>query len=570
MSYLVFARKWRPQTFEEVIGQKAVTQTLMNALSADRIAHAYLFSGPRGVGKTTTARILAKALNCEAGISRDPCNRCASCLDITQGRHLDVIEVDGASNRGIDEIRELRENVRFSPYKGRYKVIVIDEVHMLTEPAFNALLKTLEEPPSRVVFVLATTEAHKVPLTILSRCQRFEFRRIGTAEIVQRLQEMAREEGVEIDPESLQLIGRSAEGSLRDAQSLLDQVVSYSGSSVKAEDVATVLGIVDRQKVEEAAGYILDGQGTPLLQMVEALCSAGHDLRLFSVGLLELIRDLMVMQVAPAAESLLGGGYSIPDSLREKSGRSSFPELDRLLQTLIQAEVEMRRSPYPRFILEMALLRMAEGRKLQSVEEIWKKLCQMEKNVPPGQSPSRRDLPPREPVDGRSMGAVEAVSEASEKESAPEIPEIPPARKEEEGVPPLDWLEDPRWMECKRAVKREKVSLAPLLEYFSSVSPQGKSLLIQVEGANSYLSGVLEDLGSRRILEGAIRAAFGEDLRIRYEFGKKRIEQRGVSPSPKPSEEASDEDAALATSPAVHLVVEKALDIFEGRVVKGK
>jgi DNA polymerase-3 subunit gamma/tau len=562
MSYLVFARKWRPQTFEEVIGQRAVTKTLMNALTANRIAHAYLFSGPRGVGKTTTARILAKGLNCEAGISKDPCNVCPSCLEITQGRHLDVIEVDGASNRGIDEVRELRENVRFSPYKGRYKVIVIDEAHMLTEPAFNALLKTLEEPPPRVVFILATTEAHKIPLTILSRCQRFEFRRIGTAEIVRRLQGMAQEEGVEVDSESLQLIARSAEGSLRDAQSLLDQVVSYSGSRVNAEDVATILGVVDRQKVEEAGGFILDGDGSALLQLVEDLCLAGHDLRLFCVGLLELIRDLMVIQVSSSPESLLEGGAGISDFLKEKAAQLSFPELDRLLQILIQAEVEMRRSPYPRFILEMALLRMVEGRKLQSVEEIWSRLCQMEKRLVPEPVTSRADLPPRTPAAGRTSRAGEGAPEESGKDSAKETAS---AKREDGGEPSRNWLEDPRWMEFKRAVKREKVSLAPLLEYFSSVSPQGNAVVIGVDGVNSYLSGALEDPGSRRILEGAIRVVFGQELKVRYEFGKKRG-PREISPPPMPPEPGP----APSPMPPSNTLVEKALEVFEGRVVKRK
>jgi DNA polymerase III subunit gamma/tau len=563
MSYLVFARKWRPQTFEEVVGQKAVTQTLTNALAANRIAHAYLFSGPRGVGKTSAARILAKALNCEGGVSRDPCNACPSCLDITQGRHLDVIEVDGASNRGIDEIRELRENVRFSPYRARYKVIVIDEVHMLTEPAFNALLKTLEEPPSRVVFVLATTEAHKVPLTIVSRCQRFEFHRIGTAEMTQRLQEMAQEEGVAIDPESLQMIARGAEGSLRDAQSLLDQVVSYSGTQVKPEDVATILGIVDRHKVEEAVGHILDGEGSPLLQVVEDFCLAGHDLRLFCVGLLERIRDLMVIRVAASPDSLLGGGGGISASLKGKAAGLSFPELDRLLQILMQAEVEMRRSPYPRFVLEMALLRMVEGRKLQPVEEIWKRLCQMEKKLSRDTATPREDVPPREPTQGPSLRAGEGVPEEAGKD---ETKEATWASGGNEAEPSRNWVADPRWAEFKRAVMREKVSLAPLLEYFSSVSPQGYSLMIQVDGTNSYLSGVLEDQGSRRILEGAIKSVFGQSLRIRYEFGKNRAERREIFPSPEPPEP----DPAPSSAPSVHSVVEKALEVFEGRVVKRK
>jgi DNA polymerase-3 subunit gamma/tau len=551
MSYLVFARKWRPQTFEEVVGQRHVTQTLMNALSTDRVAHAYLFAGPRGVGKTTTARILAKALNCERGISREPCNACPSCQDIGQGRHLDVIEVDGASNRGIDEIRELRENVKFTPYRGRYKVIVIDEVHMLTEPAFNALLKTLEEPPSRVVFMLATTESHKVPLTILSRCQRFEFRRIATAEIKERLEEMARAESIEIDPAGLQMIAEGAEGSLRDAQSLLDQVTSFSGPRVRAEDVMTVLGVGDRQQVAKAVEWILDGEGKALLQLLEDLHSAGHDLRLFGLNLLEWMRDLMIYRTRVSE----GQGGLTGDALREKADQLSFPELDRMLQILMQAEMEMRRSPYPRFVLEMALLRIVEGRRLASIEELWNRLNQMEEKLTPGRGVRVREPLPRGPAERSSMKAsptaeIGRVQEASVQAGA-----------DRQGSS-VNWLKDPRWAEFKRIIKREKVSLAPLLEYFSSVSPQGATVMVRIEGANSYLSEVLEDQHNRRILEGGVRAAFGEDLRVRYEFGKKEPGEvargdRPPAPSPPPS-----------PGPPPDSLVEKALQVFEGRVVK--
>jgi len=556
MSYLVFARKWRPQTFEEVVGQRPVVQTLMNALSANRIAHAYLFAGPRGVGKTTTARILAKALNCEAGISREPCNCCPSCHDVAQGRHLDVIEVDGASNRGIDEVRELRENVRFSPYRGRYKVIVIDEVHMLTEAAFNALLKTLEEPPSRVVFILATTEPHKVPLTILSRCQRFEFRRIPPAEIDQRLQQMVEEEGIEIDSEGLQTIARSAEGSLRDAQSLLDQVVSFSGPQVKAEDIVTILGVMDRQEVERAAEYILAGEGKALLQLLDKLYSAGHDLRLFGMSLLELFRDLMISQAFDSAGPSGMGGAGISDILRERAAKLGFPELDRLLQILMQAEMEMRRSPYPRFVLEMALLRMIEGRRLAPLEEIWKRLCQMEERLTVGQGGS-----------GREPQLRESAEPPSVRPGTPKMGEARENRSEERagsGLSPLNWLEDPRWFELKRIIKREKISLAPLLEYFSSVSPQGEILMIRIEGANSYLSETLEDHHNRKILEGGIRAVFGEDLKIRYEFGRKKEGQGEISPAAA----SSAPNSVPHPMPAADTLVEKALEVFEGRVVK--
>jgi len=244
--YEVLARKWRPQRFEDVIGQEHVTQTLVNAIKTERLAHAYLFAGPRGVGKTSVARILAKAINCEAGDPGNPCNGCQSCKDITVGSSVDVQEIDGASNRGIDEIRELRENINYMPSSSRYRVYIIDEVHMLTLPAFNALLKTLEEPPPHVKFIFATTEAHKVPITILSRCQRFDFKRIPVAQIVQHLLNITAQEDIHISKTGLALIAREAEGGMRDAESLLDQVTSFSGKEVEDNQVIDILGIVDQ------------------------------------------------------------------------------------------------------------------------------------------------------------------------------------------------------------------------------------------------------------------------------------------------------------------------------------
>ncbi|HSF32095.1 MAG TPA: DNA polymerase III subunit gamma/tau, partial [Candidatus Tectomicrobia bacterium] len=249
MSYQVTARKWRPQTFAELVGQEHVARTLQNALRQGRIAHAYLFSGTRGVGKTTTARVLAKALNCEQGPLPEPCNECALCQAITMGSSLDVLEIDGASNRGIDEIRDLREKIRYAPARSRYKVYIIDEVHMLTEHAFNALLKTLEEPPPQVVFIFATTEPQKVPITILSRCQRFDFRKVASAEIALCLEKIAEQESIRISREALHRIARRAEGSLRDAQTLFDQVVAFCGSEVREEDVGQLLGLAGEDQM---------------------------------------------------------------------------------------------------------------------------------------------------------------------------------------------------------------------------------------------------------------------------------------------------------------------------------
>ncbi|MEJ2068394.1 MAG: DNA polymerase III subunit gamma/tau, partial [Deltaproteobacteria bacterium] len=257
MSYLVIARKYRPKTFDEVVGQGHVSRTLKNAIKIGRIAHAYLFSGPRGVGKTTVARIMAKALNCENGPTPDPCNKCKMCTGINEGSVTDVYEIDGASNTGVDDIRELRDNVRYLPASGRYNIYIIDEVHMLSINAFNALLKILEEPPAHVIFIFATTEPHKIPVTILSRVQRFDFRRLSLAEITGSLSQIAKEEGIKITDGALIIISREAEGSMRDAQSLMDQVVGFAGKEVTEADVREVLGLTDRELLFRMAGALM-------------------------------------------------------------------------------------------------------------------------------------------------------------------------------------------------------------------------------------------------------------------------------------------------------------------------
>ncbi|MBU4119470.1 MAG: DNA polymerase III subunit gamma/tau, partial [Proteobacteria bacterium] len=282
MSYLVLARKWRPQNFDEVVGQQAVVRTLRNALTRNRVAHAMLFSGVRGVGKTTLARLMAKALNCQQGELDVPCNQCESCTEIMAGNAIDLHEIDGASNRGIQEIRELKENIRFFPAKGRYKIIIIDEVHMLTTEAFNALLKTLEEPPAHVYFMFATTELHKIPITILSRCQRYELKRVPFAELVAFFARIAGAENVVISQHALEMIGREAEGSVRDGLSLLDQIFSFGGEEISDQDVVQVLGLVDRRIYENLARALLAGDLAGCLDIFEQSHGAGMDLKRFA------------------------------------------------------------------------------------------------------------------------------------------------------------------------------------------------------------------------------------------------------------------------------------------------
>lgn len=369
MSYLVFARKFRPQTFDEIVGQEAIATTLKNAISKGRVAQSFLFTGSRGVGKTSTARILAKALNCEKGPTATPCNKCPSCEEVTNGSSLDVLEIDGASNRGIEEIRGLRENVKFKPATGRFKVYIIDEVHMLTGEAFNALLKTLEEPPGHVKFIFATTEAHKVPLTILSRCQRFNFRRIPTQDIVKKLKEIAKKEKIKATDEALFLMAKSAEGSLRDGESLLDQLASFCAGEIKEEDVIFSLGLTSDKIYFPLAKTLHDRNSEKTLRMVGEMIDAGNDLIQFSRGLLELFRDLMMFEIGGDAEKLVEASEDRQAALKKLKGSFSHEELFLILALLQQLVRDVRWSQVPRFLVETCFLKITNRAKLLSVTE---------------------------------------------------------------------------------------------------------------------------------------------------------------------------------------------------------
>ena len=356
MTSQVFYRKWRPQTLAEVVGQEHVTQTLANALKTGRVAHAYLFCGPRGTGKTSTGRILAKAVNCLEGGKGEPCNACALCQAVTEGRAMDVMEIDAASNRGIDEIRELRERVRFAPNMARYKVYIIDEVHMLTDPAANALLKTLEEPPPHVMFVLATTEPHKVPPTILSRCQRFDFKRIPQAAIVSRLAGICEQEGISIETSSLNLIARSATGSMRDAENLLEQLVAYYGPQIELHQTQAMLGITGDTRAQELARHIVNRDIAAGLNTINSVTHDGLDLRQFNRELVEYLRRLLLIKAG--AEQAIDPDYiEALSEMRILAERAAMTQLSKAVRLFRGVDLEFDGfSPLP---LELALIECA-------------------------------------------------------------------------------------------------------------------------------------------------------------------------------------------------------------------
>lgn len=382
MGYQVTARKWRPQTFDDVVEQQHVTRTLTNAIRLGRIAHAYLFAGTRGVGKTTMARVLAKALNCEHGPTENPCNACQSCVEITQGTSMDIVEIDGASNRGIDEIRELRERLRYLPVRGRYKVYILDEVHMLTKEAFNALLKTLEEPPSHVVFVFATTEIERIPYTIVSRCQRFEFKRVSLTGLTAQLEHIAQSEGIRIARASLMRIAKAAEGSMRDAQSLLDQVVSYCGMEVRDEDVDQILGHVGVETLAQCLRALLQQDAAAALHTASLLQSEGHEATGIARALLEGLRHLIVLKTVPHPDALIPLSEADLATLRTVAELASLEEIYGQFHVLSAAEQTLRHASNPFLGLEMTLVRMACIGHVQSLQSILAHLQQLETGLP--------------------------------------------------------------------------------------------------------------------------------------------------------------------------------------------
>ncbi len=381
MSYQVIARKWRPQTFEEVVGQTAAEQTLRNAILQNRIAHAYLFAGPRGVGKTTTARIFAKALNCVKGPTATPCNACDSCREIAAGNSIDVLEIDAASNRGIDEIRELRENVKYAAARDRYKVFIIDEVHMLTTEAFNALLKTLEEPPEWVVFILATTELHKVPATILSRCQPFNFRAISYQEIYDCLASICTAEQIQVGEGALNAIVRAAEGSMRDAQSLLDQVISFCGKTIDDGPARELLGIIPQQLLEDFTVAILEDNPRQVLRLVDQLLQSGRNLQHFVREMLAHFRNLMMVKIAGEDPLLVPLPSADLARLKEFSKQFSEEDLTRFFKILVDTDSQLRWSSQPRFHLEMGLMKIVQARRLVPLEELLAGLEESQKSL---------------------------------------------------------------------------------------------------------------------------------------------------------------------------------------------
>ena len=441
MAYLALARKWRPQTFESISGQEHVTRTLMNAIAQDRVHHAFLFCGARGVGKTTAARVLARALNCTEGPTQTPCGQCKACNEIATSSSIDVLEIDGASNRGISEIRELRESVAYAPQRDRTKIYIIDEVHMLTTEAFNALLKTLEEPPSHVKFIFATTEPQKIPVTILSRCQRFDFKRIPQEEMLTSLRSILKEEGVEIDDPGLRMVARESEGSMRDALSLLDRIISFCGEKADAEQISRVLGVADRRWIDQILAAALSGDSPAALNVIADVFEYGTDLRHFTKDLVRSLRDLVILRVAPNSPNLTDLSDTEREQHLKRISDHAPQRLQQLFQLALDASERLAHTSFPRLELEMAIVRMCHVRPLKGIDGLVQRLGALERRLggaPPAPSP------PASSEGGHSRpfeSTAPAPKPAPSVEAKPQAPSIPSASVKPEPVVTVEPVE---------------------------------------------------------------------------------------------------------------------------------
>ena len=546
MSYLVLARKWRPQSFEEVVGQPHVVQTLTNAISAERIAHAYLLSGARGIGKTSVARILAKALNCAQGPSPTPCNECQSCVEITGSASLDVLEIDGASNRGINEIRELRENIRYRPAKSPYKIYIIDEVHMLTGEAFNALLKTLEEPPPHVIFIFATTESHRIPITIMSRCQLFEFRRIAGSAIVEHLRHIAQEEGIAISDVSLRLLAKEAEGSMRDAQSLLEQMLAFSGKNIDDKDLLEVLGVIDRQALLDTAAAILNGDAVRCLEIVERLYLHGHDLRRFCQELAAHFRNLLVIKVSDEPQKLVDLTEAELVELKEQAANVSGATLQQFFHFLLKGEEEIRRSSNSKLVLEMSLLRLVQLPQVMDIDTVISQVHELEQRISGGVASSAAEIYlPKEEPGGQEVPADYSPTEEAESAESTTIAEPIAAR----------------WDDFIEGVRQEKPALAASLGRVSVSEPKPDCLELDFNG-HEFDYEMVKERESFGLVSGLAREMFGERLKVSLKVGSEEIrrEQR----------QKTDRQRLQQQKALKHPLVTEALEIFGGEIIEVK
>ena len=551
MSYQVISRKYRPQRFDEVIGQSHICSTLQNAIKSNRISHAYLFTGSRGIGKTSTARILAKSLNCLNPEGIDPCNKCQNCIEITAGRSMDVLEIDGASNRGIDQIRDLRENVKYPPSNSKNRIFIIDEVHMLTKEAFNALLKTLEEPPSHVIFIFATTEPLKIPATIISRCQRYDFHRIPIREIVRHLSSIAQNENVEITDDILMLVAKKAEGGMRDAESLLDQLIAFSGQSVSLEEAKKILSLIDYEYYIDISNKVLKNDTGSLLQVAGSVIDDGINLTEFFTGFSEHFRNLLVASATGSVDML-----DLPDNMkqryREEAQKWDAADLLRLIKLLTDAQAGLRTSINHRMHIEFTLLRMGAMHKTVTIEDILESLKNSEYRPATNMVKETPSLFNTKEPEKKSETSVDRITKLPEKpiltqRSKPK--EIENVNNTPADIPKttvdIQQVKE-KWFAISEKVAETNPSLASFLSMGRPEEINANALTIMFHNGASFHLNNIQSKAS--IVENCIEKILGKYLKI------KCVEDKTEDP-------ISHKENALNT------MTKKVIDIFGGEII---
>ncbi|MCB0342456.1 MAG: DNA polymerase III subunit gamma/tau [Pseudobdellovibrionaceae bacterium] len=563
MSYQVIARKWRPKSFADVVGQSHISQTLTNALRNNRLPHALLFTGPRGTGKTSSARILAMSLRCPEAKDFVPCGQCSECLDISNGRSIDVIEVDGASNNGVDAIRELRDTVSYMPSSGRYKVYIIDEVHMLSTSAFNALLKTLEEPPEHVIFVMATTEVHKIPNTILSRCQRFDFRRISIRSIAEHLKTICESENITADEEALWMVARQGDGSMRDSQSLLDQVITFSEGAITLQKVVDVLGLTDRQLLIKTIQGLVDRDVTSVVAVIQDIFAAGYDPKIYMQDLLEELRHLLMVKIAPEQSAqLIDLSEAEIERLKELSAELSNEDVHLLFDMALKGANDIPRSQEPRVVLEMLLLRMAEAPRIASLKNL------VVNPAPPvnTSSPSTASVTLTKSATTSTVKTNTGPTAPREAVTPPAMPEdaSPPAISDVASTPQGPAQPQEEWLHLVKQIKNTNGIIGAKLEHAYFVGYEKQKLTIGIPPKMKFIFEQLNEKENLLKLRNYLSTFWGPGHSVEVQLG--REEEKQFTPNAIAQRQEEERQQEVRRQVESHPFVKSVQSIFKSEI----